>query len=60
MPTEVPDPTKGLPPGVPRPPSQADIDQVSEDQALIADEWAPAPPHPDEFGDGKTGPAEGS
>ena len=40
------DGTNNLPPGVPRPPSKADIDQVSEDQALIADEWAPAPPHP--------------
>ena len=35
-----------LPPGVPRPPSKADIDEISKDQALITDEWAPAPPHP--------------
>ena len=26
------------------PPSKEDIDQVSRDQALITDEWAPAPP----------------
>lgn len=25
---------------IPKPPSQADIDQVSQDQALITDEWA--------------------
>lgn len=26
------------------PPSKEDVDQVSRDQALITDEWAPAPP----------------
>ena len=32
-------------PRIPSPPSQEDIDQVSSDQALITDEWAPdAPP----------------
>ena len=25
------------------PPSKGDVDQVSQDQALIADEWAPEP-----------------
>ena len=25
---------------IPKPPSQADLDQVSQDQALITDEWA--------------------
>jgi hypothetical protein len=29
--------------GVPQPPSKADIDQISQDQGLIADEWAPQP-----------------
>ncbi len=34
-------------PRIPSPPSREDIDQVSRDQALIADEWAPnAPPAP--------------
>ena len=34
-------------PRIPSPPSQEDIDQVSRDQALITDEWAPdAPPGP--------------
>ena len=28
-------------PKIPSPPSQADVDQVSRDQALISDEWAP-------------------
>ncbi len=28
-------------PKIPNPPSQADVDQVSRDQALISDEWAP-------------------
>ena len=32
-----------LPPGVPKGPSKADLDQISKDQALITDEWAPAP-----------------
>lgn len=35
-----------LPPGVPKPPSKADLDQISKDQALITDEWAPAPAPP--------------
>lgn len=31
-------------PYIPKPPSQADLDQVSQEQALITDEWAePAP-----------------
>jgi hypothetical protein len=31
---------------IPRPPSQADIDRVSEQQGMIEDEWTgePAPP----------------
>lgn len=29
--------------GVPRPPKPAEIDEVSGQQALITDEWAPAP-----------------
>ncbi len=33
-------------PYVSPPPSRQDVDQVSRDQALIADEWAPAPPPP--------------
>ena len=42
------DPPKAddLPPGVPKPPSKADLDQISKDQALITDEWAPAPAPP--------------
>lgn len=45
---EHPDPASDdLPPGVPPPPSKADIDAISKDQALITDEWAPNPPHPD-------------
>lgn len=32
-----------LPPGVPKGPSKADLDQISKDQALITDEWAPVP-----------------
>ncbi|MDT7951375.1 MAG: hypothetical protein RQ966_07705 [Acetobacteraceae bacterium] len=27
--------------GVPRPPTQAELDDVSKQQGLIADEWAP-------------------
>ena len=46
MPDNANDERTGLPPGVPRPPSKADIDEVSKDQGLITDEWAPAPPHP--------------
>lgn len=40
-----------LPPGVSPPPSKADIDAISKDQALIADEWAPNPPSPSKDGD---------
>ena len=29
------------PPRIPRPPSKEDLDQVSQEQALLADEWAP-------------------
>src|SRR3978361_1452409 len=29
------------PPRIPRPPSKEDLDQISRDQALITDEWAP-------------------
>ncbi len=32
------------PAGVPKPPSEADIAEVSRDQALIADEWGDEPP----------------
>ena len=46
-----PDPTPdNLPPGVSPPPSKADINAISKDQALIADEWAPNPPHPEKPG----------
>ena len=46
--------TKPAPPGgrdarkpyISPPPSKEDVDQVSRDQALIADEWAPAPAPP--------------
>ena len=42
---EKPDPDPADAPRIPSPPSQEDIDQVSRDQALITDEWAPdAPP----------------
>ena len=45
-----PDASPADAPQIPSPPSQEDIDQVSRDQALIADEWAPntpdAPPGP--------------
>ena len=53
MPADPKDTATDLPPGVPRPPSKADIDQVSEDQAMITDEWAPAPPHPEGSAEGK-------
>jgi hypothetical protein len=34
----------GRSPGyIPRPPSPADVEKVSEQQGLISDEWAPAP-----------------
>ena len=32
---------------IPRPPSQAELDAVSEAQALITDEWAGEPPAKD-------------
>jgi hypothetical protein len=33
----------GKSPGyIPRPPSEKDVEKVSEQQALITDEWAPA------------------
>lgn len=31
------------PAGVPKPPSEADLAEVSKDQALITDEWAGPP-----------------
>jgi len=33
-------------PHIALPPSKADVDQVSQDQALIADEWAAEPERP--------------
>ena len=42
-PTTPPEAETDLPPGVPKGPSKADLDQISKDQALITDEWAPAP-----------------
>ncbi len=42
-PATPPDAGTDLPPGVPKPPSKADLDQISRDQALITDKWAPAP-----------------
>lgn len=44
--TDPPKADTDLPPGVPKPPSKADLDQISKDQALITDEWAPAPAPP--------------
>ena len=38
--TQPQDEDKPKPGYIPKPPSQADIDQVSQDQALITDEWA--------------------
>ena len=38
--TEKPDETQPKVGYIPKPPSKADIDQVSQDQALITDEWA--------------------
>ncbi len=29
---------------IPAPPSRAELDRISEDQALITDEWADEPP----------------
>lgn len=37
---------QGHQPRIPAPPSKADVDQISRDQALIADEWAPTPEIP--------------
>ena len=45
-PADPPKPGSELPPGVPKPPSKADLDQISGDQALITDEWAPVPAPP--------------
>jgi len=42
-PTTPPEAETDLPSGVPKPPSKAELDQISKDQALITDEWAPAP-----------------
>jgi len=42
-PTTPPEADTDLPPGVPKGPSKADLDQISKDQVLITDEWAPAP-----------------
>lgn len=43
--TEKPDSGPADAPRIPSPPSREDVDQVSRDQALITDEWAPdAPP----------------
>jgi hypothetical protein len=44
--TTPPEAETDLPPGVPKGPSKADLDQISKDQALITDEWAPAPVPP--------------
>lgn len=35
------EPTKE--PRIPRPPTKEELDEVSEAQAMITDEWAPAP-----------------
>lgn len=37
--SDAPKPDEGY---IPKPPSKEDIDEVSEDQALITDEWADA------------------
>ena len=37
--TQDPDETQPKAGYIPKPPSQADLDQVSQDQALITDEW---------------------
>ena len=44
------------PPRIPPPPSKADVDQVSQDQALIADEWAPNPAPDTEAPDTESAP----
>ena len=33
-------------PNISRPPSKEDLDEISRDQALISDEWAPEPDKP--------------
>jgi hypothetical protein len=38
-----PGPRRGY---IPKPPSQAELDQISRDQALITDEWAGDTPGP--------------
>ena len=38
---------------IPRPPEKSELDQVSEAQALITDEWAGEPPAKDKPGAGK-------
>lgn len=43
-PATAPEAPPPRPPAIPRPPSQADIDRVSEAQGLITDEWAGAEP----------------
>jgi hypothetical protein len=35
-----------VPPRIPRPPSKDELDQISREQAMIADEWAPQPAAP--------------
>ena len=40
----MPKPEAPRPAGVPKPPPEADIAEVSRDQALIADEWGDEPP----------------
>ena len=37
--TQEPDETQPKTGYIPKPPSRADLDQVSQDQALITDEW---------------------
>ncbi len=39
-----PKPNAPRPAGVPKPPPEADLAEVSRDQALIADEWGDEPP----------------
>ena len=41
---ELPKPELPRPPGVAKPPPEADIAEISKDQALIADEWGDVPP----------------
>lgn len=46
MPDDTKDRQAARKPYVSPPPAKADVDQLSRDQALIADEWAPNPPPP--------------